>query len=118
MEKSQDQGVQELLDELQEDEPEKFALMQALRKITLEIYPEVKERIMYGGIMFTLKEDFGGLFPSKKHVSYEFSLGIGLKDPKALLEGKGKLRRHLKFKVLADIEIKTPKFFVEQVSDL
>ncbi|MDX2470220.1 MAG: DUF1801 domain-containing protein [SAR324 cluster bacterium] len=112
---SENEGVQELLDDLKIDDLEKYKIIIALRAITFEIFPQVTERIMYGGIMFTLDDDFGGLFPSKKHVSFEFSQGFGLDDPEGLLEGKGKLRRHLKFKTMADVTAKTPSYFVEQL---
>ena len=118
MTKSKNQGVQELLDDIKELEPEKFEIMQSLRELVFKTYPQVTERIMYGGIMFTLEEDFGGLFPSKKHVSFEFSRGFSLEDPQGLLEGKGKIRRHLKFKSLGDLTTKNPLKFVEQVNDL
>ncbi len=115
MSNSKNAGVQELLEDLKIDDPEKLELIQALRALVFGIFPQVTERIMYGGIMFTLEDDFGGLFPSKKHVSFEFSQGFGLEDPNGFLEGKGKLRRHLKFKTMADVTMKTPQFFVNQL---
>ena len=61
---------------------------------------------MYGGIIFSLADDFGGIFVYKNHVSFEFSYGYKLDDPSKLLEGNGKYRRHLKIKSIEDLEIK------------
>ncbi len=89
--------------------------MQELRKSVFEIHPTVTERIMYGGIMFTLEKDFGGIFMSKKHISFEFTEGYLFKNPESHLEGTGKFRRHLKIKSLQDIKDKTVKFYLTQV---
>lgn len=63
---------------------------------------------MYGGLVFELedgnrKSGIGGVFISKKHVSFEFSNGYLLDDIAGKLEGGGKFRRHLKLKNLNDI---------------
>jgi hypothetical protein len=69
---------------------------------------------MYGGIMFAVNEDVGGIFTSKKHVSFEFSKGVNFKDPKKILEGTGKFRRHLKLITLDDVNIKNVEYFIQQ----
>ena len=107
--------VQKWLDELKQFDTEKFRTTESARKIVFAEYPNVSERIIYGGIMFTLEKDFGGLFVSKKHVSFEFTDGYIFKDPKKLLEGAGKFRRHLKLKDTSDVEHKEVSFFVRQV---
>ena len=94
---------------------ERFEMLLTMREIVFEIHPKVREKMMYGGIMFSLEEDFGGLFVNKKHISFEFSNGFQFKDPKKLLEGGGKFRRHLKIRGLEDIKGKEVEFFVKQV---
>ena len=69
---------------------------------------------MYGGILLSFYSDFGGIFVYKKHVSFEFSVGVQMDDPDNILEGSGKFRRHAKFRCLADIEAKKIAFFVKQ----
>ncbi len=93
---------------------EKFEILQNLRKIVFSNYPKTNERMIYGGIMFSLEDDFGGLFVRKNHVSFEFSSGANMNDPHNILEGTGKFRRHLKVRSLADIEDKKVDFFVKQ----
>ena len=116
MKKSKNPDVQNWLEELQAFDAEKFATVVDARKIVFAAYPKVSERIIYGGIMFTQDDDIGGLFVSKHHVSFEFTQGYTFKDPKKLLEGTGKYRRHLKLKTRNDVEGKEVAFFVEQLN--
>ncbi len=115
MEISNDKRVQQFLDDNKEIDAQKYDIVQACRKIVFSIFPDVNERMMYGGIMFSLDDDFGGVFISKKHVSFEFSHGYLFEDPKKTLEGSGKFRRHLKLKSIEDVFAKQAEFFVKQV---
>lgn len=116
MRKSKDIEVQKWLEELKQFDVEKYKTVELARKIVFKQYPKVSERIIYGGIMFTLEKDFGGLFVSKNHVSFEFTDGYMFNDPKNYLEGTGKFRRHLKLKSSSDVEGKEVMLFVGQVS--
>lgn len=68
--------------------------------------------------MLSLDSDFGGIFVYKKHVSFEFSLGVRMDDPDNVLEGIGKFRRHVKFRCPTDIDDKNIAFFVKQALQL
>ena len=116
MTKPKDENVQTFLRDINEHDKEKYAILQKCREIVFATFPDVKERIIYGGIMFSLSDDFGGIFPSKKHISFEFSQGYSFNDPEGHLEGAGKFRRHLKLKTFEDIGDKRVKFFVKQIS--
>jgi hypothetical protein len=117
MKKSANPEVQKWLLELEQFDDEKFKTVATARAIVLKTHPKVSERIMYGGIMFTLTKDLGGLFVNKNHISFEFSEGYIFKDPDRLLEGSGKFRRHLKLNNLADVKEKDVSFFVEQIKN-
>lgn len=112
--KSKNEEVQNFLEEIMMFDDEKFNILQELRKVVFKNYKNTDERMMYGGIMFSLENDFGGIFASKNHVSFEFTNGFIMKDPKKLLEGTGKFRRHLKIRSLSDIKDKKVDFFVKQ----
>lgn len=114
MKKSKNEQVQKFLEEMMMLNDEQFNILQKLREIVFKIYPKTKERMMYGGIMFSLEDDFGGIFVRKKHVSFEFGNGYTMNDPEKLLEGNGKFRRHLKIKSLSDLKEKKVEFFVKQ----
>ncbi|HJN25298.1 MAG TPA: DUF1801 domain-containing protein [Rhodospirillales bacterium] len=79
--------------------------------------PDLEEDIKYGGIVF-LKEGkiIGGIFSYKDHLSVEFSRGAQFDDPNSRLEGKGKHRRHLKFRDLDDIQSQDTETFIQQAN--
>ena len=116
MKKSKDDEVQKFLDDLKEFDTEKSRIMQHLREIVFNQYPRASEKMMYGGIMFSLGEDFGGIFVRKNHISFEFSEGVFFKDPNNVLEGTGELYRHLKIKTLEDVKDMNVVFFVGQAT--
>ena len=91
----------------------------ALKALVADIAPQVRFVPKYGGEVMCLEPSsdtrfVGGMFTYKDHVSLEFSQGNSLLDPASHLEGKGKLRRHLKLHSLEDIERKSAKDFLAQ----
>lgn len=91
----------------------------AVKTLVVEIAPNVTFEPKYGGEVFVPdaahpKIFVGGVFVYKDHVSVEFSNGATLTDPGGSLEGKGKARRHVKLRVLADIEGKDLSGFLHQ----
>lgn len=117
MKKSNDTETQKFIDSIAVLDPAKYQILEKLREIVFEHYPEVMERMMYGGIMYSLNEDVGGIFVYKQHISFEFGNGYKFDDPEKILEGKGKYRRHVKLGSLDDVEMKRVGFFVGQIKD-
>ena len=110
--------VKALMNKLMMEDFEKYQILEELRKIVHNHFPQVTERMMYGGIMlFDGDQDFGGLFAYKNHVSFEYGAGSTFHDPENFLEGNGKFRRHLKIKSLDDIENKDVNGFVVQARE-
>jgi hypothetical protein len=116
LKESKNVQVQNFLEEIMMIDDEKYSILQELREIVFKIYKETSERMMYGGIMFSIVDDFGGIFVRKNHVSFEFGNGFKMNDPKKLLEGTGKFRRHLKILSLSDINDKKVDLFVKQAT--
>ena len=86
-----------------------------LRKIILEIKPDAKEEIKYGGLVFMVDAKLiCGIFIRKEHISVEFSFGAMMLDSDNFLEGTGKQRRHLKIFQQKDIENKKVEYYVRQ----
>lgn len=113
--KSKNEDVQNFLEGIMMIDPDQYNSLLEMRDIVFDIYPETNERIIYGGIMFSINtQDFGGLFVNKNHISFEFGKGFEMKDPSKLLEGTGKFRRHLKIRSIEDIKNKEVVFFVKQ----
>jgi len=115
---SDDPKIQQFLEDTNMAAPNKYAILQAARDITFQQNPTITERFIYGGIMFSLSGDFGGVFASKHHISFEFSQGYLLNDPEKQLEGGGKFRRHLKLHKLDDVGSKGLSGFVAQAVKL
>jgi len=115
MKKSQNKKVQELISDIEMYSPDKFELFMKLRDIVFHLHPQTQERVMYGGIMFSLTNDYGGIFVSKKHISFEFIDGVEFEDAEKILEGTGEFRRHLKIRSLKEIESKKVSFYVKQI---
>ncbi len=109
------QRIKKLLQDFNYVNPELGKIIGSLRKTVLSIAPDSVEKVMYGGIIFTIPNRmFCGLFLRKNHVSVEFDLGYLLKDTEKYLEGSGKYRRHLKIFNKKDIEIKKTEGFISQ----
>ncbi len=115
---SKNEKVEGYLNNLKKIEPLRIKTLLKIRKIFLDTFPQLGERIMYGGIVFFMDEDLiSGIFVSKNHITIEFGRGYQMNDPDQLLEGKGKYRRHLKIKSREDVAGKRVAYFVKQAVD-
>lgn len=98
--------VASLLEDIRRLSEERFALVQALRQRVLDLDPRVSEDVKYGGLLFSAGKPFCGVFAYAKHVSLEFGEGAAFPDEHGVLEGAGKLRRHIKLGTMDDIDQK------------
>ncbi|MCQ0093872.1 DUF1801 domain-containing protein [Roseovarius sp. M141] len=101
------------------DKVESQEIEGAIKEIVDQIEPDVRYLPKYGGEVLALDPGddgkfVGGIFTYKDHVSLEFSQGASFDDPDALLEGKGKNQRHLKFRTLEDVSAKETESFLRQ----
>ena len=83
----------------------------ATRQLILTSFPKVVEvvwikqkNIGYGTGPKKKTEHFCYIMPASKHVNLGFNYGAELDDPKQLLEGTGKLFRHIKIRSLVDLD--------------
>lgn len=108
--------VKNFLDDLQMSNETHFEIVLKIREIVLNVSPDLEDMIKYGGLVF-LEGNLliCGIFSYREHLSIEFGRGVDLDDPKKLLEGNGKYRRHLKIYQMSDLEDKDVKGFVENV---
>jgi hypothetical protein len=82
-----------------------------LRKLVLDVFPDAVEQIdsKSGITAYGFDEkSYNGLVcafaPHMKHVNLMFSKGAEIPDPSKLLNGTGKLARHIKIKSEAETE--------------
>lgn len=100
-------SIEHWLDDIRLLNEDGHSIALAVRALMKREFKPLAEEIKYGGILFASgSQHFCGLFVYKAHVSVEFGQGSAMPDEYGLLEGSGKLRRHLKLQRLADIEAK------------
>ena len=113
--RSSNQKVNEFLSDIQNTFPDSYKTIQEIRKLFFEENSDLSEEIKYGGITFNVLDDLvAGIYLYKKHISIEFSHGSSFQDPEKQLEGKGKMRRHLKIIDNEDINNKSCRFYIKQ----
>lgn len=96
--------IQSFLDDLRERHADHFVIVSRLREIVLQSAPSISEEIKYGGILFSSRAAFCGVFPYAGHVTLELSGGASLPDRHGVLQGQGKLRRHIRLFAVSDIQ--------------
>lgn len=101
--------------DIQGASPERYEAAVKIRDDFFKYDPALSEEIKYGGLVFFQeKELVGGIFFYKAHLSIEFSQGVALSDPHSVLEGKGKLRRHIKIRTVQDLLDKKVAHYIEE----
>ncbi len=98
--------VEKFMEDIRLNRGALFPIVARLRAMALACGPVITEEFKYGGILFTSRAPFCGVFAYRDHVTLEFSEGSALADPFGVLAGKGKFRRHIKLDTEHDIEAK------------
>jgi hypothetical protein len=97
--------VQRLLDA---QSPAIGALAGSLCSLILDLYPDAVVTVDGGDVGFGATTGYKGLVftvsPHAKHVTLGIAGGASLPDPAGLLEGSGKVHRHLKLREPADLD--------------
>ncbi len=111
-------------DVIAEASPEVKKIARAARALLAETMPGLTEvpwrqqkTIGYGVGPKKMSEHFCYLAPQKRHVNLGFMYGAELDDPEGLLEGTGKLLRHIKVRSLEELRSPAVKSLVEQASN-
>src|SRR5262245_25871098 len=94
-----------------------------VRALLAEIMPNITEvpwaqqkTAGYGVGAKKNSEHFCYIAPQKNHVNLGFMYGADLPDPENLLEGSGRLLRHIKIKNLADLERPAVRTLIQDAS--
>lgn len=101
------------------DDAIKAQIVEQLNEMIADLAPDASLRSMYGGTVIELEKDnpksrVGGIYAYAGHVSLELAKGVSFDDPTRVLEGSGKLRRHVKLRNLQDIKTKCCEHFLQQ----
>lgn len=89
--------------DIQDVARETRALIHAILPQVVEVVWERQKTIGYGTGQKKMSEHFCWIAPYKQHVVLGFNYGSELPDLKHILEGTGKLFRHVRLKTIADI---------------
>lgn len=97
------EAVDDFLFALQRSDPERYALVERVRVLIHTAGPRLREEVRYGGLLFSAGAPVCALFSYERHLALEFSRGAELPDRHGVLEGEGKLRRHIKLDKVGDL---------------
>ena len=88
-------------------DPEKQEVIRAIRDAVHTVSSNITEGIKWDALCFFKgNRAFVGLIPYKNYVSVIFDRGSEIADELGVLEGKGKLMRHIKIRNFEEIEQK------------
>jgi hypothetical protein len=106
-----------------EASPEIQEIAHATRALLADIMPGITEvpwaqqkTAGYGVGEKKMSEHFCYIAPAKNHVNLGFMYGADLPDPQGLLEGTGKLLRHIKLKSIEDTQNPAIRTLIEAAS--
>lgn len=89
-----------------------------IRSLIFDTVPDVEEALKWGMPVYSLEKSFCYVKAATKHVNLGFDRGAVLVDPAGLLEGTGKMMRHVKLKPGQDIPEQELRRLIEQATTL
>ena len=93
---------------LEDQSPKNRGIIRALRKFVKRVEPGLTEGVKWGnGCWIGKNGPVAYVYSDTGFVQFGFFNGSSLKDPKGLLEGKGRYVRHTKVRAPSDIDEKT-----------
>ena len=95
-------------------QPEHHAVVAVVRKLMRELAPDAKELITYGIPAWKRNRVLAVLSPTRKDVTLSFSRGAEFEDKHGLLQGVGKVSKHLKLKEPKDLSKTVLRYYVQQ----
>jgi uncharacterized protein YdhG (YjbR/CyaY superfamily) len=94
--------------------PEHRPIVAWLRTMMREFAPEAREEIGYGILMWKQRRALAVVSPTKKDITFAFSRGAKFQDKFELLQGVGKVSKHIKIKDVKDTPKATLKYYIKQ----
>jgi uncharacterized protein YdhG (YjbR/CyaY superfamily) len=98
--------------------PEHRPIVALLRKMMREHAPEAKEQISYGILMWKGNRGLAVISPTKKDITFAFSRGAKFEDKFGLLQGVGRVSKHVKIKDVKDVPKAALKYYIKQAVQL
>jgi hypothetical protein len=102
---------------VKDENPELRPVIEGLRSLVKKTVPGTRETVNSWGIpTFEKADPFCFFMVGKKHVTFGFHNGTSLKDPEELLEGTGKNIRHVKLRMMEDLEQKGLRKLIKEAA--
>jgi hypothetical protein len=89
-----------------------------LRRLMRECAPHATEMMSYGIPAWKGKRMLAVISPTKKDITFAFSRGAEFEDKYGLLQGVGKVSKHVKIKRVEDINKAALRYYVKQALKL
>lgn len=99
-------------------QPEFHPVVAMIRALMAECAPQAKEIISYGIPAYRVKRIIAVISPTKKDITFAFSRGAELEDRYGLLQGVGKVSKHIKIKRIEDVDQRALRDYIQQALDL
>jgi len=104
-------------DYVKDQNPTNQAIIGALRLFVKRVEPKLKESVKWGnGCWIGSRGPVAYVYSATGYVQFGFFNGSSLKDPKGLLEGKGKFVRHTKVHDAFEIDERAFAALLKQAS--
>ena len=94
--------------------PEHRADREPAARVDEKHAPAAKEGISYGILAWKMKRMVAVVNATKHHIKFAFSGGAHFEDKYGLLEGVGKVSKHVKLTSLADINATALRYYIKQ----
>ena len=94
--------------------PEQQDAIAMLRQLMRDCVPDAEEVISYGIPAWKRNRVLVVISPSKTHLTFAFSRGAEFEDSYGLLEGVGKVSKHVKIKDLAGVNQDALRDYIRQ----
>jgi len=98
--------------------PEFHPVVAVIRAMMKECAPNAQEIISYGIPAYKAKRIIAVISPTKKDITLAFSRGAKFKDKYGLLQGVGRISRHVKLKKPADLNKDALRYYIDQALEL
>jgi hypothetical protein len=94
--------------------PEFQSIVAMIRRLMKECAPNAQEIISYGIPAYKAKRIIAVISPTKKDITFAFSRGAEFEDKYNLLQGVGKVSKHVKIKNLTDANKEALRYYIKQ----
>jgi hypothetical protein len=95
-------------------QPEHYEIVEMLRNLMRAVAPDAQEVVTYGILGWRGNLILAVMSPTKKDITLAFSKGAEFEDKYGLLQGVGKVSKHVKIKNLNEVNKTALKYYIKQ----